>query len=135
MPDRSQDWLRQAKRDLEHARESAANGKHEWACFAAQQAAEKAVKAFHLSLGQEAWGHMVSKLIQELPEGIDLPAELLDKARILDNSYIPARYPNGHPEGSPFEYFGSKQSKEAIAYAGEIVEFVNNEMAKQRGCN
>jgi HEPN domain-containing protein len=33
-------------------------------------------------------------------------------------------------EGSPFEYFGRKQSEEAIEYAGEIVEFVNNEMAK-----
>jgi HEPN domain-containing protein len=130
MPNRSLDWFRQAKRDLDHARESAVNGKHEWACFAAQQAAEKAVKALHLSLGQEAWGHMVSKLIQELPKEIELPDELLDKARILDNSYIPARYPSGHPEGSPFEYFGSKQSEEAIAYASEIVEFVNNEMAK-----
>ena len=130
MPDRSLDWLRQAERDLEHARESAANGKHEWACFAAQQAAEKAIKALHLFFGQEAWGHMVSKLIQELPEGIELPDELLDKAKILDNSYIPARYPYGHPEGSPFEYFGTKQSEEAIEYAGEIVEFVNNEMAK-----
>jgi HEPN domain-containing protein len=73
---------------------------------------------------------MVSKLIQELPKEIELPDELLDKARILDNSYIPARYPSGHPEGSPFEYFGRKQSEEAIAYASEIVEFVNNEMAK-----
>ncbi len=130
MPDRSLDWFRQAKRDLDHARESAVNGKHEWACFAAQQAAEKAVKALHLSLGQEALGHMVSKLIQELPKEIELPDELLDKARTLDNSYITARYPNGHPEGSPFEYFGRKQSEEAIAYASEIVEFVNNEMAK-----
>jgi HEPN domain-containing protein len=130
MPNRSLDWFRQARRDLEHARESAVNGKHEWACFAAQQAAEKAVKALHLSLGQEAWGLMVSRLIQDLPDEVDFPEGLLDKARILDNTYIPARYPSGHPEGSPFEYFGRKQSEEAIAYASEIVEFVNNEMAK-----
>ncbi len=133
MPDRSLDWFRQAERDLEHSRESSVNKKHEWACFAAQQAAEKAMRALHLSLGQEAWGHMVSKLMQELPDSILLPGELLDKARILDNYYIPARYPNGHPEGSPFEFFGQKQSEEAIAYASEIIEFAGNEMARQKG--
>ncbi|HDG62343.1 MAG TPA: HEPN domain-containing protein, partial [Thermotoga sp.] len=45
MPNRSEDWLRQALRDLEHAEESKRSGKHEWACFASHQAAEKAVKA------------------------------------------------------------------------------------------
>jgi HEPN domain-containing protein len=44
MADRSRDWLMQAGRDLEQARDSRASGRHEWACFAAQQAAEKAVK-------------------------------------------------------------------------------------------
>ncbi|WP_211230153.1 HEPN domain-containing protein [Desulfovirgula thermocuniculi] len=36
-------------RDLEQAEDSRRAGRHEWACFAAQQAAEKAVKALHLS--------------------------------------------------------------------------------------
>jgi len=55
VPNRSKDWLAQAIRDLEHARSSKSEGRHEWACFAAHQAEEKAVKALHLSLGQEAW--------------------------------------------------------------------------------
>lgn len=46
MPNRFKDWIEQAKRDLEQAEESRHSGKHEWACFAAQQGAEKAVKAF-----------------------------------------------------------------------------------------
>jgi len=46
MPNRSHDWFRQAERDLDQARDSRLSGKHEWACFAAQQSAEKAVKAF-----------------------------------------------------------------------------------------
>lgn len=37
--------MAQAQRDLEHARLSIGSGHFEWACFAAQQAAEKAVKA------------------------------------------------------------------------------------------
>lgn len=30
---------------------------------AAQQAAERAVKALHLHNGQEAWGHVIAKLL------------------------------------------------------------------------
>ncbi|MBN1308639.1 MAG: HEPN domain-containing protein [Chitinispirillaceae bacterium] len=44
MPVRSSDWLNQAIRDLEQAEDSKSAGRHEWACFAAQQAAEKAIK-------------------------------------------------------------------------------------------
>ena len=47
MPDRHKDWLRQAKRDLEHARHALKDEDYEWACFAAQQAAEKGVKALY----------------------------------------------------------------------------------------
>ncbi len=52
MPNRAPDWFNQALRDLEQAEDSRKAGRHEWACFAAQQAAEKAVKALHLHLGQ-----------------------------------------------------------------------------------
>jgi HEPN domain-containing protein len=31
--------------------------RHEWACFAAHQASEKALKALNLALDQQAWGH------------------------------------------------------------------------------
>ncbi|MGB9626653.1 MAG: HEPN domain-containing protein, partial [Phycisphaerae bacterium] len=51
MPGRSQDRLTQALRNLDQAADSAAAGRHEWACFAAQQAAEMAVRALHLGLG------------------------------------------------------------------------------------
>jgi HEPN domain-containing protein len=129
MPNRQHDWLNQAIRDLEQARASQRDGRHEWACFAAQQSAEKAVKALHLHLGQEAWGHVVAKLLQELPPLAGIPALLIDKARVLDGFYIPPRYPNGFPEGAPFEHYGSLQSEEAIRYASEIVEFVRAQMA------
>jgi predicted nucleic acid-binding protein len=44
------DWPRQAEADLELARHAMQGGRHEWACFAAQQSAERAVKAVHLRL-------------------------------------------------------------------------------------
>ncbi|MFZ5450429.1 MAG: HEPN domain-containing protein [Thermodesulfobacteriota bacterium] len=129
MPSRARDWYNQAVRDLEQAKDSQQAGRHEWACFAAQQAAEKAVKALHLHMGQEAWGHVIAKLLQELPEVIQLPQDLLDKARVLDNFYIPARYPNSHPQGAPFEHYGSLQSEAAINYASEIIDFAGAQMA------
>ena len=67
MAERSKDWFVQAERDLEQAKSSQKEGRHEWACFAAQQSAEKAVKALHLFLKQEAWGHVVARLLNELP--------------------------------------------------------------------
>lgn len=129
---RANDWLRQAERDLQQAQTSMDNALHEWACFAAQQAADKAVKALHLQMGQEAWGHSVVKLLQQLPEEVELPPQMREFAGVLDTYYIPPRYPNGFAEGAPYEYYTSRQSREVIEYAREIIEFVRVEMARFR---
>jgi HEPN domain-containing protein len=127
MADRSRDWLAQAKRDLEQARASQRDRRHEWACFAAHQSAEKALKALHLRFKQEAWGHVVARLLRELP--VSIPDNLVEKAKVLDGFYIPTRYANGHPEGAPFEHYGIIQSTDAVRYAGEILEYVRSQMA------
>jgi HEPN domain-containing protein len=132
MSDRSGDWLTQAQRNLDQAKDSAAAERHEWACFAAQQAAEMAVKALHLRLGQQAWGHVVRRLIEELPPEAAAPEGLLDAARVLDAYFISTRYPNGHPAGAPGEHYGALQSGEAIGYADQILGFCRTEMAKPR---
>jgi HEPN domain-containing protein len=127
---RALDWFSQAVRDLEQAEDSRAEGRHEWACFAAHQAAEKAVKALHLHMGQEAWGHVITRLLRDLPVPPGpVPEDLVEMARVLDNFYIPTRYPSGHPEGAPFEHYGRLQSEEAIKYARSIIEFVRSQMA------
>lgn len=129
MPNRARDWLAQAERDFEHAREARDAGRHEWACFAAHQAAGKAVKALHLHHGQEAWGHVVARLLKELPPQAGVPAELIERARVLDNFYIPTRYPDSHPEVAPFEHYGPLQSGEALEHAGAILSFVRHALA------
>lgn len=129
MVNRGPDWMRQAERDLEQAEDSRAADRHEWACFAAHQAAEKAVKALHLHLGQEAWGHLVARLLTDLPDKAEAPPELVDRAKILDNYYIPARYPNGHPEGAPFEHYGRLQSEGAIEHARAVLGFATAAVA------
>lgn len=129
MANRAPDWLSQADRDLEQARDSQRAGRHEWACFASHQAAEKAVKALHLHVGQEAWGHVVTRLLGQLPSNVKVPDHLREKASYLDNMYVPSRYPNGHAEGAPFEHYTQLQSDQAVRYASEIVGFARSEMA------
>ena len=75
------------------------------------------------------WGHVIAELLQELPPSAAAPSELVEKAKELDNFYIPTRYANGHPSGAPFEHYGPLQSQRAIAYAGEIINFARSAMA------
>lgn len=127
MPPRTDDWFHQAERDLAQAEVARGAGHHEWACFAAHQAAEKAVKALHLARGQEAWGHVVARLLEDLPS--PAPAALVECARSLDAHYVPTRYPNGFPAGAPYEHYGPRQSEEALEDARQILGFVRTALA------
>lgn len=59
-----------ARGDLDHARHDLGAGFYDWACFSAQQAAQKAVKAVFQRLGAEAWGHSVADLLEEFPGAV-----------------------------------------------------------------
>ncbi len=120
---RARDWWVQAQADLRHARNAQAEGAYEWACFAAHQAAEKALKAIFEQRGQRAWGHTVTHLLQALAEATEIPSELMDQARILDKHYIPTRYPNGLTEGAPTEFYTSLEAEDAIRYSEAILRF------------
>lgn len=121
--ERSKDWMDQAKRDIEHARNDLGSAFYEWACFSAQQAAAKAVKAVFQKLGAEAWGHSVADLLLELKKGRGVSEELIDLALELDKAYIPTRYPNAHPSGSPKVRYTKTEAERLIGHAQKIVEF------------
>ena len=123
MATRASDWFRQAEADLAHARHAIEDGDHDWACFAAQQAAEKAAKAAHQALGQDAWGHSVTELLQALQSHVPVVDEaMLDRARLLDKLYVATRYPNGLPAGAPADYYTRAEAERAIADAETVVE-------------
>ena len=128
MVSRALDWLRQAVRDLEHAKRSMEFGDYEWACFAAHQAAEKAVKALYQKLGIEVWGYSISRMLECLPEEYRPSRELVNKAKELDRHYIPTRYPNFHPEGAPLDYYTLEDARRAVKYAEEIVKFCRSKI-------
>jgi len=122
MSGRAADWFRQAEADLRHARRALEDGDHEWACFAAQQAAEKAAKAAHAAVAQEAWGHVVTELLDALrPHVPGIDDNLLDRARALDKLYIPTRYPNGFAGGAPTDFYTRPEAERAIADAEAVL--------------
>jgi len=122
MSGRAPDWFRQAEADLRHARRALADSAHEWACFASHQAAEKAAKAAHARLGQEAWGHVVTELLDALrPTVAEIDAALLDRARALDKLYIPTRYPNGLAGGAPVDFYTRAEAERAISDAEAVL--------------
>lgn len=126
---REKDWLKQAKRDLDHAREDLRSGFYEWGCFSAQQVAKKAVKALYLHLHAEAWGHSVKKLLESLPDEINCSQEIITSGTALDKFYIPTRYPNGFDIGAPEEYYNENDCQEAIKHAESVIEFCENQLS------
>lgn len=59
---------------------------------------------------------------------VDADQELLRMAKILDQYYIPTRYPNGFDVGAPMDYYDKTQAEEAINYAERIIRFVEKEI-------
>ena len=129
MAARTEDWHKQARHDLAHARRAADGGDFEWACFAAQQAAEKALKAVFQKAGAEARGHSVLGLLKNLPAAFGVDALLEEAGRELDRHYIPARYPNAYPEGAPYEFYTEADAWRAIAHAENVLRFCERHLA------
>jgi HEPN domain-containing protein len=129
MPERSNDWINQAERDLKVAEELIKAKAFEWTCFVAQQAAEKAVKAVFQKLNAAAWGHSLFDLMRILSKRVKVPEEVLNCARSLDKYYVPTRYPNSFESGSPYEYFTRRDAEDAIVCGGRIIAFCKGILA------
>lgn len=130
MPRRTDDWPRQAVKDLKHAKNSLKDGDYEWSCFAAQQSAEKALKALFQCLGGESFGHSILRMLNELPKELKPKKRLFKKAADLDKFYIPTRYPNGFDWGAPMDYFKIDDARGAIVDAEELINFAKDKILK-----
>lgn len=119
---RYRDWLEQARINLAHAERSTEMGDHAWACFAAQQAAEAALKGLHLRWGQVAWGHSIIDLLDTLPADVKPADALLERSRALDRYYIPTRYPDVHPAGPAARHYTAQEAGNAVRIAREVLE-------------
>ncbi len=130
MGSRAHDWLRQAERDLQHARDTMERETFEWAAFAAQQAAEKAVKAVYQRLGAEARGHSVTQLLSSLPPTARPAEALIEIAKDLDRHYITPRYPSSYPEGAPMDFYTRAEARRAIEGAERILGYCKDHVLR-----
>lgn len=120
---RFNDWLEEAELDFEKCKIDIQYKFYNWACFTAQQSAEKAVKALCMKLGFETWGHSVTNMLKIIKEKIEIPSEIIEYAQLLDAFYIPTRYPNGFSMGKPSDYYNEKIAKEALNACEKIIKF------------
>ncbi|MDK2854880.1 MAG: hypothetical protein PWQ86_93 [Bacillota bacterium] len=122
-------WLEEAEADLETA-EILLDARRFNACaFHAQQAAEKAVKALLLKLHLAPWGHSVWNLylnaVEKLGSGDPATEEA---AKGLDWHYIPSRYPDALPAGTPSRFYDRSKAEEALEWARRVMAFVKKHL-------
>ena len=126
----SETWFSQAKFDLKAAIDSMEKKNYEWSCFQAQQAAEKALKAFlYANRKRNVFTHSIKLLVEEA-SAFDENVNLLEDARILDQYYIPTRYPNGLPGDVPHNYYILEDAEKCVKYARKVVSLIGKMLEK-----
>ena len=93
MKDMVKEWIRQAGEELGMAEHLLRGGYHKGACFHAQQAVEKSVKALLLDRGWELEKtHSIGRLIA-LAEEYHVSAPITDEETVFMDSIYRGRYP------------------------------------------
>ncbi len=127
--DRWVDWLEDAEDDLAAARELFRAGRYAKVCFLAQQAAEKALKALLMKkLGVFERTHSIVALLERIKRAADVPGDLFDCGDVLDRYYVPSRYPNAWPSGSPSKRLKENDARVALDAAVRILEYVKGNL-------
>jgi HEPN domain-containing protein len=116
-------WWRYALEDLRVGKQQSRDAVGaRWACLAAQQAAEKAIKAVLVAADVDfPRTHDLERLLALLPRGTRLQAAELDLAGLSGWS-VAGRYPGNLPDAT-FE-----DAEEAVAVAATIVELARKDL-------
>lgn len=119
-------WLRQAEHDLKVAEGHQDQGNYSDACFMAEQASQKTLKAFLTAQGRRSIPiHSVAQLAEQCARVDPDFTKHISPGRILDQYYIPTRYPDAlAPPAVPFESYTQEQSERAVETAKAIISLV-----------
>ena len=122
-------WLRQSENDLGFARAGVREGYFAQACFVCQQVCEKALKSIHYgALGKRiVHGHSLVDLGAEIGETLALRESLA----LLDQYYIPTRYPNGLPGAVPYEVYTRAQAEEALKVCDRVIALARSMLPQE----
>ncbi|HHV57979.1 MAG TPA: HEPN domain-containing protein [Firmicutes bacterium] len=129
LEERVSNWLEEAVADLKTAEILLNAGRFNACAFHSQQAAEKAMKALLLKLHLAPWGHSVWNLYLNAAEELgieDPPTE--EAAKGLDWHYIPSRYPDALPAGTPSRFYDRGKAEEALEWARKVITFVKEHL-------
>lgn len=121
-----QKWLDKARQDLKWTQANLKEAIWYGACFTAQQAAEKILKAYLSKMGKEPPRiHSLVALLEECIKFDENFAELREQCSGLTVYYAPTRYIDLSEE---FVSFSEDQAREAYKFAQEILEFVGRKL-------
>ncbi|MBU0456510.1 MAG: HEPN domain-containing protein [Nanoarchaeota archaeon] len=115
------DWFEQAQSDLKAAQNSLNSKNFDWACFQAQQAAEKGIKA--LILKKENRIIKTHDLVF-LGERINLPDSFKDICKELTVVYAAVRYP-----GSGEIRDIKQKSQKYISFVGDLLTWIKKQLS------
>lgn len=125
-----QSWLDKAAEDLTVAHLVLTEAHYSHVCFLSQQCLEKALKAFLLETTKKyPRTHRLVDLLGACAEIDPTFADFLPDCTIIDQYYIPTRYPDAVPGGLPGGLPGQSEAEEAITIAEKIIEFVQQQMS------
>ena len=118
--------VREAERELARAEAARKASRPVWAWFAAHQSAEFAIKALRLRHSRNGHERMVTRLLLDLPEGVQVPSSLLQKAHVFDSHYMPIQLNGLEPLDQPRK--NGIATDHAVETAREILAFVKTEL-------
>lgn len=125
-PNREADrWLKQAESDLAYAELGLREGFYAQVCFQCQQVCEKAIKALRYGRGERV---VLGHALVELAASVPVMARFRDSLAVLDQYYVPTRYPNGLPGGIPSDVYTGDQAAAAVDTARQVVAAVRAEL-------
>ena len=110
-------WLEKAKKDIKAAENSISMKDYEWACFQAQQSAEKALKALYIKKYKKLL--KIHDLVL-LAKRLNAPEEILQFCKELTPAYLYTRYPDiSHVENL------ENLARKFLIYAKDILKWIN----------
>jgi HEPN domain-containing protein len=121
-------WLRQAHSDLAMAAYASEGGFYAQACYHCSQAAEKALKAVLLALGQEPERtHSIERLLLSL-ELLGIETDPLRQLPLkpLQRMTTASRYPDG--DEAPVDLFDARDGALALEVAKAVVGFADQQL-------
>lgn len=117
-------WIKEAENTLHQAERNSRENAYNLACFLAEQASQKSLKAvLYLDGARFVNIHSIAELIKEISKKRPEFLELLNQGVKLDNYYLSSRYPDAVPEPAiPSEIYIKDQAEEAVNIAKDIFD-------------